>query len=86
MKHKLYTHKELVSKYTEGQQMPPEYMMHLKEVEYRCPLTKNCEAHANCFAAAAPMPLDDQTVLNIRCRLLGGKKLPVYAYEARVKD
>lgn len=86
MKRRLYTYNELLAKCKDGQQMPPREMMNYKEVEYRCPLSEKCDAHANCFAAAAPVPLDDYAILNIKCRLLGGKKLPVYAHEARVKD
>lgn len=85
MKHRSYSYDELIEKYREEQQMPPSEIVNNKEVVYRCPFSKMCEAHANCFAAAAPIPLEDHAVLNIRCRLMGGKKLPVYAHEARVK-
>lgn len=86
MSHRVYSYSELMDKCRDNQQMPPSEMMNNKEVEYRCPLSEKCDARANCFAAAAPVPLDDYAILNIRCRLLGGKKLPVYAHEARVKE
>lgn len=85
MQHKLYSYNDLIKKYGEGQHIPPETMLEKEEVVYRCPLAMSCEANANCFAVAAPVPLDDNAVLNIKCRLFGGKKLPVYAREARVK-
>ena len=86
MSHRLYSYNELIDKCRGNRQMPPIEMIDYKEVEYRCPLSEECDAHANCFAAATPIPLDDHAVLHIKCRLLGGKKLPVYAHEARVKE
>lgn len=64
--------------------MPPAEEMKGDVVEYRCPYIIKCPAKANCFAAAAPEPLQDGDILNIRCRLCGNKKIPIYAQYAAV--
>lgn len=47
--------------------------------EYRCPYRSVCPANARCFIIATPAPLAEDTILNVSCRLYGGKKIPVYA-------
>ena len=64
--------------------MPPAEEMKGDVVEYRCPYIIKCPAKANCFAAATPEPLQDGDILNIRCRLCGNKKIPIYAQYAAV--
>lgn len=64
--------------------MPPESCVDTEEIEYRCPYREICEAKANCFVVATPQPLQKSDILNVRCRLRGGKKIPVYAYVARM--
>lgn len=64
--------------------MPPEEMLVVKEIEYRCPYQERCEARAKCFAVSTPEPLGDDDVLYVRCRLMGGDKIPVYAKDAKV--
>jgi hypothetical protein len=62
--------------------MPPAEAMRGDVVEYRCPYIAKCPAEANCFAAAAPEPLQDGDILNIKCRLCGNQKIPIYARDA----
>jgi len=65
--------------------MPPMAFAKEEEIVYRCPYISECEAGKKCFAVAtSAVPLQDDVVLNIKCSLLGGEKLPVYACEARV--
>ena len=49
------------------------------EIEYRCPYIPKCPAKANCFAVGTPEPLQEKEILNIKCRLGGNRKIPVYA-------
>lgn len=65
--------------------MPPENLAGKTEIEYRCPYYSKCPTGKKCFAAAAPVPLQDNAVLNVRCALCGGIKIPVYAVAARVR-
>lgn len=64
-------------------EMPPETAMRGDVYEYRCPYITKCPANARCFAAATPEPLQDRDILNIKCRLCGNKKIPIYARSAR---
>lgn len=54
------------------------------DIEYRCPYRTKCCTKAKCFAAATPEPLQEDAILNVSCRLMGGKKIPVFASAARV--
>lgn len=64
--------------------MPEETAMKGDVIEYRCPYISRCPAKANCFATATPEPLQDGDILNIKCRLCGNQKIPIYAqYAAR---
>jgi hypothetical protein len=36
-------------------------------------------AGAKCFVAATPEPLQENDILNVKCRLCGNKKIPIYA-------
>lgn len=82
-KHKTY--EELQQMFGPYYPMPPATVLAEEEIEYRCPYISRCETGANCFAVATPEPLQDSDILNVKCRLLGGKKLPIYARAARVK-
>lgn len=62
--------------------MPPAEAMRGDVVVYRCPYITKCPAKANCFAAATPEPLQDGDILNIKCRLCGNQKIPIYAQYA----
>lgn len=64
--------------------MPPVSIVAEQETEYRCPLKGRCEAHAECFGIATMEPLRDDDILNIKCRVIEGGKMPVYASAARV--
>lgn len=82
-KHKTY--EDLQQMFGPYYPMPPATVLAEEEIEYRCPYISRCETGANCFAVATPEPLQDSDILNVKCRLLGGKKLPVYARAARVR-
>ena len=62
--------------------MPAESYMKGDIYEYRCPYIPRCPAGANCFATATPEPLQDGDVLNVKCRLCGNQKIPIYATSA----
>ena len=64
-------------------EMPPATAMKGDVYEYRCPYITKCPANAKCFATSTPEPLQDGDILNIKCRLCGNKKIPVYAQHAR---
>lgn len=66
--------------------MPPESeYLKQEEVEYRCPYIERCPAGAKCFATATSEPLHEDSILNVKCRLIN-KKIPVYAaYAIRVR-
>lgn len=64
--------------------MPSEAYMKGDVIEYRCPYRPLCPASAQCFAVATPEPLQDNDILNIKCRLCGNKKIPVFAKDAAV--
>ncbi len=78
------TYQDLLDMFGSFYQMPAEESMKGDVVEYRCPYTLKCPAGANCFAAATPKPLQDEDILNVKCRLCGNKKIPVYAKAAAV--
>lgn len=78
-------YQDLVAMFGQNYLMPPvSEFLKQDEVEYRCPYIGNCPAKAKCFGAATAAPLQDETILNIKCRLLNGKKIPIYAAEAGV--
>ncbi len=54
------------------------------EIVYRCPYIPDCPGNYNCFALAAPKPIDGQLLININCHLCR-RKIPIYvAYADRV--
>jgi len=54
------------------------------EIEYRCPYIPKCPANARCLIVVTPEPLQDNDILSVKCRLCGGRKIPIYAYAARL--
>lgn len=78
------TYQELLDMFGPFYQMPAEEAMKGDVVEYRCPYTPKCPARANCFVAATSKPLQDGDILNVKCRLCGNKKIPVFAKAAAV--
>ncbi|MGN0427412.1 MAG: hypothetical protein ACI4F0_06395 [Agathobacter sp.] len=73
------TYKDLQVMFGPYYPMPSEAYMKGDVIEYRCPYIPKCPARAKCFATATPEPLQDNDVLNVKCRLCGNKKIPVYA-------
>lgn len=63
-------------------EMPPAEKMKGDIVEYRCPYMSKCPSNAKCFVITTPEPLHDGDILNIKCRLCGNKKIPIYAHYA----
>ena len=76
------TYHELQIMFGEYYAMPPETLLEMSEIEYRCPYRRLCPTGANCFVVATPAPLEDKDILYIRCRL-AGQKIPIYANVAR---
>lgn len=74
------TYRDLIGMFGSTYEMPPEAAFERgDEVEYRCPYHSVCPAHANCFAVSSPEPLYERDIINIKCRLCGNRKIPVYA-------
>lgn len=59
--------------------MPGAESMRGDVYEYRCPYHHMCPANGSCFIAATPEPLREDVILNVKCRLVGNQKIPVYA-------
>jgi hypothetical protein len=76
------TYQDLQELFGPYYQMPSVTSMKGDAIEYRCPYIPKCPAGANCFAAATPEPLQDEDILNVKCRLCGNQKIPVYARQA----
>lgn len=77
------TYQDLVGMFGSDYEMPPEADFEKgDEIEYRCPYIPKCPAKANCFVVGTPKPLQEKEVLNIKCRLCGNRKIPVYAGSA----
>lgn len=74
-----YSYQDLQAMFGDEFEMPPVEALKGDMLEYRCPYIAKCPANANCFAIETPKPLQDGDILNIRCRLCGNKKIPVYA-------
>lgn len=81
----LKTYQDLQALFGNDYQMPPVTMVKGDVVEYRCPYIPTCPAKANCFVAEAPELLQDDIILNVKCRLCGNQKIPVYVKNAVVK-
>lgn len=79
-------YQDLVAMFGQDYPMPPESeYLKQEEVEYRCPYIERCPAGAKCFATAASEPLQQDSILNVKCRLIN-KKIPIYAaYAIRVR-
>ncbi len=77
-----YSYQDLKNMFGPYYIMPPESLLRETEIEYRCPYSPKCPAGANCFVTATPEPLQSKDVLNVKCRLLGNRKIPIYAKEA----
>ena len=74
------TYKDLLRMFGSEYEMPPEVDFKKgDEIEYRCPYNSKCPAGANCFVIATPEPLQEREILNVKCRLCGNQKIPVYA-------
>jgi hypothetical protein len=73
------TYKDLQRMFGHKYRMPPETAMKGDVIEYRCPYIPMCPAGAKCFVAATPEPLQENDILNVKCRLCGNKKIPIYA-------
>ena len=81
------TYKDLQVMFGSDFEMPPVEAMKGDVIEYRCPYITKCPTKANCFAAATPEPLQDGDILNVKCRLCGNQKIPIYAhYAARIRQ
>ena len=78
---------DLVMMFGQEYDMPPESeYLKQEEVEYRCPYIDRCPAKAKCFATATSAPLRKDSILNVKCRLLHNKKIPIYAaYAVKVR-
>lgn len=77
------TYQDLIGMFGSDYEMPPEADFEKgDEIEYRCPYIPKCPAKAKCFAIGTPKPLQENEVLNIKCRLCGNRKIPIYAGEA----
>lgn len=79
-----YTYKDLQRIFGKDFIMPPEELVGKPEIEYRCPYYSKCPAKKRCFVAAVPVPLKENELLNVRCILCGGTKIPIYAVAKRV--
>lgn len=82
----IYTYQDLKLMFGIEHDMPPEEEMRGDVLEYRCPYTDMCPANANCFAVATPKPLQDDDILNVKCKLIGNKKIPIYAKYSALKN
>lgn len=80
-------YKDLIAMFGQAYPMPPESeYLKQEEVEYRCPYIDRCPAKAKCFATATSAPLSEDSILNVKCRLLHNKKIPIYAaYAVKVR-
>lgn len=68
--------KKLFGKYYD---MPSEdAALQEKEVEYRCPYILRCPTSYKCYVTASPTFLPRSQIINIKCKLMGGRKIPVY--------
>lgn len=74
------TYQDLLRMFGSFYEMPPESEFEKRdEIVYRCPYNSKCPAGANCFVVAAPEPLQERTILNVKCRLCRNQKIPIYA-------
>ena len=77
------TYQDLIGMFGSKYEMPPAADFEKgDENEYRCPYIPSCPAGAKCFVVATPEPLQEKDVLNVKCRLYGNRKIPVYAGKA----
>ena len=77
------TYQDLIGMFGSEYEMPPEAVFEKgDENEYRCPYIPSCPTGANCFVVATPEPLREKDVLNVKCRLYGNRKIPIYAGKA----
>ena len=84
---KYTTYQDLIGLFGSKYEMPPESDYdNGDENEYRCPYTPSCPSGAQCFVVATPKPLQEKDVLNVKCRLLGNRKIPIFAGKAQRKN
>ena len=77
------TYQDLIGMFGSKYEMPPaDDFDKGDENEYRCPYIPSCLAGAKCFAVATPVPLQENDVLNVTCRLCGNRKILIYAGKA----
>lgn len=81
---KTITYKELQKRFGDRFLMPSEDIMRGEEIVYRCPYSPQCPMKKQCFILTAPRPLSGDEILNVKCSLCGGIKIPIYANVARV--
>ena len=73
------TYDELKNLFGEYYDMPPEdAALQEEEVEYRCPYIPRCPTTFKCYVTASPTFLPRSQVINIKCKLMKGRKIPVY--------
>lgn len=83
----LKNYRDMMALFGDKYTMPPEeaYASPDEHV-YRCPYIPDCPRHKHCFALATPAPVGSKLMVNIKCELCEGQKIPVYiAYANKMK-